>query len=185
MDRTARSAERPSGSKKNTGMRSGMQEGKQTEMRSGMRDRKRMETRSGMRDRKQTETRSGMSGRKRAEMRSGALGKKRGKGRRTKAVIPVAALFQGGQNRLSMFLAATVAIILTVAVSFNGIALYRRLAANRVRIEELTQELESEERRAAQIEEYNRYTQTDAYIEEIAREKLGLVYEGEIVFRQE
>lgn len=99
--------------------------------------------------------------------------------------IQTSEVFSGGQNRLSMFLAATVAVILTVVVSINGVGLYRRLDANRIRIDELKKELESEEERTGQIEEYRKYTQTDAYIEEIAREKLGLVYEGEIVFRQE
>ena len=33
--------------------------------------------------------------------------------------------------------------------------------------------------------EYETYTQTKKYIEEVARDKLGLVYEGEILFKDE
>mgnify|MGYP002627227612 CR=1 FL=1 len=84
-----------------------------------------------------------------------------------------------------MFLAAMVVLILLVAVSVNGISLTRRLRENRARTLELRQEILAEEQRTKDIEEYRRYTSTDAYIEEVAREKLGLIYEGETVFKEE
>ena len=43
----------------------------------------------------------------------------------------------------------------------------------------------SEEARSAEIEEYGKYTQTKKFVEEVAKEKLGLVYEGEIIFKDE
>ena len=89
------------------------------------------------------------------------------------------------QNNLRMFLAVLVVVILMVAVSVNGMSLNRRLAENRRRAVQLKQEIHTEEQRAADIEEYRRYTSTDAYIEEVAREKLGLIYEGETVFKEE
>ena len=42
-----------------------------------------------------------------------------------------------------------------------------------------------EEKRAEEIEEYGKYTKTKKYAEEIAKEKLGLVNEDEIVFKEE
>lgn len=89
------------------------------------------------------------------------------------------------QNRLSMFLAGLVVVILLIAVAVNAVSLNRKLRENKVRAQVLQQEIRAEEQRAADIEEYRRYTQTDAYIEEIAREKLGLIYEGETVFKEE
>ena len=89
------------------------------------------------------------------------------------------------QITFSMFLASLVIIILLVVVSVNGVSLTRRLRENRARTLELQQEIRAEEQRAKDIEEYRRYTSTDAYIEEVAREKLGLIYEGETVFKQE
>ena len=50
---------------------------------------------------------------------------------------------------------------------------------------DLEQEIEDEKQRAASIEEYREYTRTDQFIEQIAREKLGLLYEGETIFREE
>lgn len=45
------------------------------------------------------------------------------------------------------------------------------------------QEIEAEQARTKEIEEYEKYTQTKKYVEEIAKSKLGLVYEGEIIFK--
>ena len=89
------------------------------------------------------------------------------------------------ENKLSMYLAASVVVILLVAVGVNGISLGRHMRENRIRMEEVQKEIRAEEQRAVDIEAYRQYTETDAYIEEIAREKLGLVYEGETVFKEE
>ena len=43
----------------------------------------------------------------------------------------------------------------------------------------------SKQSRAEQIEEFGKYTQTKAYVEEVAKDKLGLVYEGEILFQED
>ena len=88
-------------------------------------------------------------------------------------------------DHLSMFLAGLVVVILMIAVSVNGMSLNRRLGENRKRAVQLKKEIQTEEQRAADIEEYRRYTSTDAYIEEIAREKLGLIYEVETVFKED
>ena len=37
----------------------------------------------------------------------------------------------------------------------------------------------------AEIKEFKKHAKTDDYVEEIAREKLGLVHKGEIVFKPE
>lgn len=89
------------------------------------------------------------------------------------------------QNRLSMFLAVLVVVIMLIAVAVNSVSLTRRLKENRIRSQELQREIDLEIQRKADIEEYRRYTGTDAYIEEVAREKLGLIYEGETVFKED
>ena len=47
------------------------------------------------------------------------------------------------------------------------------------------EQIAEEEERTKEIEEYAKYTQTKKYIEEVAKDKLGLVYEGEIIFKDE
>lgn len=49
--------------------------------------------------------------------------------------------------------------------------------------EALQEEIAKEEARAAEIEEFEAYTQTKKYVEEVAKDKLGLVYEDEIIFK--
>ena len=89
------------------------------------------------------------------------------------------------QYRMSMFLTFLVVIVLLIVVGVNAISLGRRLVENKKRLAQLRQEIRMEKERTEDIEEYRRYTQTDAYIEEIAREKLGLIYEGETVFKED
>lgn len=88
------------------------------------------------------------------------------------------------QNRLSMILAVLVVAILFVAVYINGSSMRKELEENQDRIVSLKQEIEEEELRSKSIEEYRAYTETDQFIEQIAREKLGLLYEGETIFRE-
>lgn len=50
---------------------------------------------------------------------------------------------------------------------------------------ELEQRINDEELRAGEIENLNDYVDSTEYIEKVAREKLGLVYEDEIIFQAE
>lgn len=88
------------------------------------------------------------------------------------------------QNKLSMGLAAVIVGVLIIVIMVACAGLFRRLNSNNERIVELEAEIVKEEQRAEDIEEYRLYTQTREYIEEVAREKLGLVYEGEVIFKE-
>lgn len=87
------------------------------------------------------------------------------------------------QNRLGMFLVSAVVLMLLVVVTVNSITLRQKQEAYLAREAELDAMIEEEELRAAELEEFRKYTQTQAYIEEVAKEKLGLVKEGEILFK--
>ena len=50
---------------------------------------------------------------------------------------------------------------------------------------ELQKQIKEEEQKAKEIEKLEEYVGTDEYIEDMAREKLGLVYEDEIIFKAE
>ena len=50
--------------------------------------------------------------------------------------------------------------------------------------ENLQQQIDDEEENQKAIEEQAEYQKTDAYIEDLAREKLGLVHEDEIIFKK-
>ena len=46
-------------------------------------------------------------------------------------------------------------------------------------------QIEEEEKRTQEIEELKKYMETKMFVEEIAKERLGLVYEDEILFKAE
>ena len=89
------------------------------------------------------------------------------------------------QNRLSMLLVCMVVLLLMVVVFIKSVELKEKIADYSLREEQLTREIQDEEIRREEIEEYRIYTQTKAFYEEVAEDKLGLVYEGEIIFKQE
>ncbi|MBR6381968.1 MAG: septum formation initiator family protein [Lachnospiraceae bacterium] len=76
-----------------------------------------------------------------------------------------------------------------VVLAITGIVLIqradvaRRLSSYEAQAAELQEQIDSENDRAAELDEFEKYVQTKAYAEEQAHEKLGLVNEGEIVFR--
>lgn len=89
------------------------------------------------------------------------------------------------QNRFGMFLVSIAVVMLLVVVTFSGLRLQQKLEVYQQRELALQEQILAEEERAREIEEYEKYTQTKKYIEEVARDKLGLVYEGEILFKDE
>ena len=78
-----------------------------------------------------------------------------------------------------------VLLMMLVVVGIKSIELREKKAYYAKREDELALQIEQEEQRAEEIKEYETYTQTKKYIEEGARDKLGLVYEGEILFKDE
>lgn len=87
------------------------------------------------------------------------------------------------QNKMGMFLVSVVVLMMLVVVSIKSIELKQKQAEYLAKQEQLQAEIDAENERAEEIEEFKKYTQTKAYVEEVAKERLGLVYEGEIIFK--
>ena len=77
-----------------------------------------------------------------------------------------------------------VVIILTVVLLVQSRHLKNRIADIEERTKELEQQIEDEELRTWEIEMLNEYMQSDEYIEQTAKEKLGLVNDNEIIFKE-
>lgn len=60
-----------------------------------------------------------------------------------------------------------------------------KVAINSEKIQALEKELQREEARNAELEQQRLYVQTDQYIIEMARKKLGLVFADEIIIKPE
>lgn len=89
------------------------------------------------------------------------------------------------QNKFGMFLVTAVIVMMLVVVAVKSIELRQKLAAYQVKEQQLTEQIEEEKGRSEEIAEYEKYTQTKKYIEEVAKDKLGLVHDGEIIFKDE
>ena len=84
-----------------------------------------------------------------------------------------------------MLLVTIVVVMIIVVVSIGSVQLKQKKAAQQQVIEDLNEQIANEEKRTEEIDEDRKYTQTKQYVEETAKEKLGLVYEGEIIFKEE
>lgn len=89
------------------------------------------------------------------------------------------------QNRFSMFLVTLVVVMILVLVGVRSIELRSKIDAKTAEVEQLDAQIEAEKERMAEIEALGKEVQTKGYIEDVAREKLGLVYEDEILFKQD
>ncbi len=89
------------------------------------------------------------------------------------------------QNGFSVALVIMVIIMLMIVITYGRIDLQKKQDVYTLKEEQLLEQIEAEEKRAEEIEEYRKYTQTQKYVEEVAKEKLGLVNENEIIFKSE
>lgn len=87
------------------------------------------------------------------------------------------------QNKFSMFLVSLVVVMIMVVVAVQSVSLQQKIDAKAQEEELLDDRIAQERARAEEIEAFGKEVQTKGYIERIAREKLGLVYEGEIMFK--
>lgn len=86
---------------------------------------------------------------------------------------------------MSMFLVLTVVVMMIIVVGISSTSSKAKIREQEKVMEQLSRQIEAEEKRSETIEEFRIFTQTKKYIEEVAKEKLGLVYEGEIIFKEE
>ena len=87
------------------------------------------------------------------------------------------------QNRAGIVWASIVVLILVTVVSIKSIGLLQKARELEAKEASLQEQIEYETQRSEEIADFERYTETRKYIEDTAKEKLGLVYPGEIIFK--
>ena len=92
---------------------------------------------------------------------------------------------QAIQHLLSMALVSCVIVVLAVTLSVASISLHKKNQKYKAQQAELEKQLQNEEMRAEEIEEFEDYVGTKEYVEDVAKDKLGLVYPNEILFEAE
>lgn len=91
---------------------------------------------------------------------------------------------KGKQNhRRSMLSIGAVLVLLVVVAMIGSVSLQAKNKEYMAQEEELNTQIEEEKARAEEIEELEEHMGTQEYIEQIAKDKLGLIYEDEILFR--
>lgn len=89
------------------------------------------------------------------------------------------------QNRLGMLLVTVVVLMLLLVVAVKCMELKQKQEIYLTREAQLQEQIDEQEARADEIEEFRKYTKTKKYAEEVAKDKLGLVNEDEIIFKEE
>lgn len=86
-------------------------------------------------------------------------------------------------NRIGMACVSIIVLAIFLIIMVRGVELRSRVLEYERMETALEKQITDEEKRTKELEEYEKYTKTDKYVEEIAKEKLGLVYEDEILFK--
>ena len=90
-----------------------------------------------------------------------------------------------GNNHLGMLGISLVVLMLLVILMAKSRSIESTLAVYNTRAATLEEEIEKQKSRTQEIDELKEYMLTDEFAEQIAREKLGLVKDNEIVFEEE
>ncbi|HJB87528.1 FtsB family cell division protein [Mordavella massiliensis] len=87
------------------------------------------------------------------------------------------------RHRTSVLAVSAVIILLLAVVSVNSVTLKAQESEYETQIAELESQIDEEKSRSKQIDKLEEYVGTDEYIEDVAKDKLGLIHENEIIFR--
>ncbi len=90
-----------------------------------------------------------------------------------------------GREKRAVLLMSLIVAGVGIAAGVRGNELRQEILQNSQQESALEQQLQDETDRTEEIQELEQYMQSDEYIEKIAREKLGLLKENEILFREE
>lgn len=88
-------------------------------------------------------------------------------------------------NYAGMLAIAAVVLVLLAALMIQSRSLTNRLMVYDTRAAALEEQIEEEQARTEEIDDLKDYMQTDEYAEEVARNRLGLVKDNEIVFQEQ
>ncbi|MBY0759265.1 MULTISPECIES: septum formation initiator family protein [Sellimonas] len=87
--------------------------------------------------------------------------------------------------RSSMIFISCILLVLAGATAVHGVSLRSQMKEQSAQISKLEKEKKTEQEKAKEIEKYKEYVGTDEYVEDTARDKLGMAKENEILFKPE
>ncbi len=89
------------------------------------------------------------------------------------------------QNRFAMMSISAVVLVMLVVITIKSVELQSKSDYYASREAVLNKQIAEEQERTEEIAEYKKYVQTKKYVEEVAKDKLGLVYDDEVIFKPE
>ena len=84
---------------------------------------------------------------------------------------------------VGMIVAMIVVVALGIVLCGGKVGLEEKNAQYEAQIEELQSQIDEENARNEQLSEYEKYVKTKKFVEEIAKNKFGLIYPDELVFK--
>ena len=88
-------------------------------------------------------------------------------------------------NFLGRCCISAVVLVLLVVLTVKSHILKQKNSVYQEEIAQLQKQMDEETARTQEIKDLEAYMQTDEYAEQVAKDKLGLVYEDEIIFKPE
>lgn len=88
-------------------------------------------------------------------------------------------------NRTGKICISMILVVFVAVMSIQIVRIYQKDQEYVKKQQQLEAQLEDETARQEELEEYQAYTQSQEYIEDIAKSKLGLAYDNEIIFKEE
>ena len=88
------------------------------------------------------------------------------------------------QNKFAIQSITIVVCLLLVTLFLHGRSLQEKVRENEVRLTQLQEAYDREQARTQEIEDLQEYMQSDEFIEQYAKEKIGLLKENEILFKE-
>ncbi len=88
------------------------------------------------------------------------------------------------RNKGSVLCVGIIVIAFLSVMSIQAVRLNKKSEAKQEEYEEKQKQLEAEQQRSVELDEYEVYVNSPEYIEDIAKSKLGLAYENEIIFKE-
>lgn len=89
------------------------------------------------------------------------------------------------RHKRSILLVVSALALLIAVVAVDSFSLRAKSADYQKQETELREQIEAEDQKTEDIEEFEEYVKSDEYVEDKAKEKLGLAYPNEILFKAE
>ena len=89
------------------------------------------------------------------------------------------------ENRMGKLCVSGIVFMFLIVMSIQIVKLYKEDQTYIAKEKELNEQREDATEEQQQLADYEQYTQSQQYIEEVAKSKLGLVYNNEIVFKEQ